>query len=129
MAAETRRRTSRPTVAELGEFGLIERIRMALRRPDARVVLGVGDDTAGLDGALAEFGAYVVGGNLSSGSRIVADLTLLGEVERDRLLTRAGARPGDLICVTGTLGRSAAGRAALDADLSGPEVDGAVRAH
>jgi len=49
-------------------------------------------------------------------------------VERDRLLTRGGARLCDAICVTGTLGRSAAGRAALDAGQAG-EAEAAVRSH
>ena len=37
---------------------------------------------------------------------IVATLTLLGEAAGPRVLTRSGARRGDLICVTGPLGGS-----------------------
>ncbi len=83
----------------------------------------------GLDAILGEFGAVVVGGNLSGGEQIVVDLTMLGEAERGRVLTRSGAQPGDIICVTGTLGRSAAGRAALDAGLQVSDFDAAIEAH
>lgn len=193
-----------PTIAGLGEFGLIGRIARRLRRPDRDVPVGIGDDTAvidtggprlllatvdmqvegrhflrgrtppdllgrrlgavnlsdiasmggrprwalsslalpgelstdwtdaffdGLDTILAEFGAFIVGGNLSGGDQIAADLVVLGEVQRGHVLTRSGARIGDIICVTGTLGRPAAGRAALDAGLDGAAYGGAIRAH
>jgi thiamine-monophosphate kinase len=42
-------------------------------------------------------------------------VTLLGEVEPGKAVTRAGARPGERIWVTGRLGASAAGLAALGA--------------
>ena len=54
-------------------------------------------------------GAAVVGGNLSSGDgRLVANVTLLGEVDRGAAWTRAGARVGDAIAVTGHPGSAAA---------------------
>lgn len=66
----------------------------------------------GLAGALTAWGAAVVGGNLS---RVDGpewyDLTLLGEVEAGRVWTRRGARPGDLLAVTGHPGRAGAGLA------------------
>jgi thiamine-monophosphate kinase len=89
----------------------------------------VDDFIDGLDAILTEFGAVVVGGNLSGAEQIAADLTLLGEVERGQVLTRADAQPGDLICVTGSLGRSAAGRAALDAGLRDGNFSTAIEAH
>lgn len=48
-------------------------------------------------------GAAVVGGNLAAGRRLVVTVALLGEAP-GRVVTRAGARPGDLLVVTGTLG-------------------------
>lgn len=64
----------------------------------------------GLMDALAVDGAAVVGGNLCGveGAEWFS-LTLMGEVPRDRAWTRAGARAGDLIAVTGHPGRAGAG--------------------
>jgi thiamine-monophosphate kinase len=58
-------------------------------------------------------GAAVVGGNLARAPLIIVDVALLGEVEPAHLVRRDGARPGDLVAVTGTLGRAAAGLVAL----------------
>lgn len=61
-----------------------------------------------------KYGAVVVGGNVArSPDHVVIDVTLLGEVEPGRALYRNGARPGDRILVTGTLGDAAAGLAVL----------------
>jgi thiamine-monophosphate kinase len=70
-------------------------------------------------------GVAVVGGNLSQAPVAIVDLALLGDVEPDRLIRRSGARPGDLVAVTGTLGRAAAGLVALTEEMAArPEVGG-----
>jgi thiamine-monophosphate kinase len=80
------------------------------------------------DGLLAEadrWGLVVAGGNISSTpGPLVIDVTVLGEVEPARALRRSGARPGDLLLVTGDLGRAAAGLRLLRAgEAAGPLVD------
>ncbi len=69
----------------------------------------------GLRQEIGEYGADIVGGNLSkTRGAIVVDLFVLGKVAREELLLRSGARPGDVVLVTGSLGDAAAGRALLE---------------
>ena len=55
------------------------------------------------------YGAMLVGGDLSAADRITVSITAFGESRHRRILYRSGGRPGDLLYVTGTLGKSAAG--------------------
>lgn len=61
--------------------------------------------------ALAErYNVTIAGGNVSSTTGpMVIDITALGRVTRERMITRAGARPGDRLLVTGSLGGGVAG--------------------
>ncbi len=58
----------------------------------------------GLRRCASRFGVNLVGGDTNRSDRIVVDVAILGEVERRRLVTRSGARPGDALLVTGRLG-------------------------
>ncbi len=52
----------------------------------------------------------IIGGDTTLVPRdIFISIALLGEVERKNLVTRSGAKKGDLICVTGKLGEAHAG--------------------
>ena len=60
------------------------------------------------------FGASIIGGDTSSSENgLIISVTVMGEQSPDLVVARRGAQPGDLICVTGTLGDSALGLALL----------------
>ncbi|GAB1489305.1 thiamine-phosphate kinase [Opitutaceae bacterium] len=64
----------------------------------------------GLAAEARRFGVPIVGGDVArQGGGIVATLTLIGEAAGRRVLTRHGARRGDWIYVTGSLGGSIRG--------------------
>jgi thiamine-monophosphate kinase len=77
-------------------------------------------------GFLAElnpFNAAIIGGNLTkSGDGMFIDITLLGEVEQGKGVRRSGAKPGDVILVTGYPGQSAAGLQLLLHDTDNPDL-------
>lgn len=83
---------------------------LSLVLPDA---FGVEDVDLLLDGLLAvadEHRVAVIGGNITrTPGPLVIDVTAIGSVRPRRVLTRAGARPGDEVYVTGSLGAAAVG--------------------
>ena len=52
----------------------------------------------------------IVGGDLSRAGKIALDVSMLGIVKKKHLVLRSGAKPGDVIFVTGTLGGSIKGK-------------------
>jgi thiamine-monophosphate kinase len=79
--------------------------------------LDVGTIDGIVDGLLALAARYrvaLVGGNITrTTGPLTIDVTATGSVRPRRVLTRAGARPGDEVYLTGTLGSAAAGLAIL----------------
>ncbi len=70
----------------------------------------------GVAAAADDQAAPVVGGNLARGAEVSITTTVIGEVG-DRWLVRSGARVGDGIYLTGAVGLSALGVAALSKGL------------
>jgi len=102
--------------AEAG--GVLVALTVPLEAADEDVVMAM----AGAGGAAAEVGARVVGGDLSSGHAWSLAVTVLGWAAE--AVTRAGARAGDGVWVTGDLGGP---RAALEAWRRGDAPDDEAR--
>lgn len=65
-------------------------------------------------------GAGVAGGDVVRGDVITVSVTALGDLCGREPVTRTGARPGDVVAVTGWLGWSAAGHAVLSRGFRSP---------
>jgi len=64
----------------------------------------------GLKAIADKFGVNIVGGDMARSEKIVIDVSLIGEVEKNKLTLRNGAREGNAILVTGSLGGSIKGK-------------------
>jgi thiamine-monophosphate kinase len=76
--------------------------------PDMRVDY-VDEIISGLLEVGNRFHVSLVGGNIVRSKTFSLSITILGEVERSKLILRSSAKKGDLICVTGDLGKAQAG--------------------
>ena len=89
------------------------------------IALGVTD---GVAEASAASGCPIVGGDVSSAEQLVVAVTVLGTVAGGGAsVPRSGARPGDVVLITGPCGGSAAGLRELRAGTPGADAREAYR--
>jgi thiamine-monophosphate kinase len=98
-------------LSDLAAMGALPRVALlSLVLPPTWLVTGVDALVDGMIALARRARISIVGGNVArSPGPLIVDVTATGFVHRRRLLTRAGARAGDDLYVTGTLGGSAAG--------------------
>ncbi len=89
-------------------------IGLGLKKIDIDLIEGL---TAGFVTACKEAGVSLVGGDITSSPCLMLSVNVIGEVAPGRAVTRAGAREGMLITVTGPLGGSYAGYKLLSAKV------------
>jgi thiamine-monophosphate kinase len=100
---------------------------VALAAPPALSAAWALDLSGGLAAEAERAGATVAGGDTAQFDVVLLAVTGLGDLQGRSPVTRAGARPGDLVAVAGPLGWSAAGLALLAAGR--PEPASLVAAH
>lgn len=104
------RRLAAVNLSDIAAMGAQPRFALvSFAIPPATPATFIEDIEKGVVRELAQYGARVVGGNITSTrGPLVCDMTLIGACARGRAWTRA-ARAGDVIVVAGELGAAAAG--------------------
>lgn len=103
---------------------------VALAFPASRPAKWVQEFFGGVELLARRSDVSVAGGDLSVAKQIVADVQVIGDVKRGQALLRSGARPGDVLVVSGVLGLAGLGLACLRGRVAtvGPVVKRALRA-
>lgn len=103
---------------------------LSLALPTERTGAWLDHLLVGMRRAARHLGLRLAGGDTSRYPSVVLNITVLGEIERGRALLRSGARPGDLIYVSGRLGSAQLGLEMLRRGLAHrPGVSQAMRRH
>jgi thiamine-monophosphate kinase len=111
-AAALGRRAFAVNASDLAAMGAVPRWALLALEASPRMPVAELDALAlAFAGAAERAGARLVGGNVARGPHLALTVALVGEAP-GRIVTRAGARAGDAVYVTGVLGASGAARRA-----------------
>jgi thiamine-monophosphate kinase len=107
-------------LSDLAAMGAAPRLALlSMALPAALPLADFDDIIVGFTGLAARHRLHVAGGNLTrSPGPLMIDVTVIGTVKRRQALTRGGARPGDDLYVSGSLGTAGAGLALLREGVS-----------
>jgi thiamine-monophosphate kinase len=63
----------------------------------------------GLNAGAREYEAFIIGGDTNEASDLIISLSVFGLAKKDNVILRSGAKPGDVVAVTGLFGKTSAG--------------------
>ena len=106
-------------IAAMGGVGTA--LLVGLAAPAELAVSWAKDLAAGLADEAALVGASVAGGDTVRSETLLIAVTALGDLQGRAPVTRAGARPGDVVAYAGELGWSACGLELLLREVDGPK--------
>ncbi|MGZ4914948.1 MAG: thiamine-phosphate kinase [Halobacteriota archaeon] len=101
-------------------------VTMAIGVPRDTDVEFVLDAVRGSNACCRQSGTTLLGGDTDEHDELTLVGTAFGSVNKDKILRRQGAKPGDVVCLTGELGLAAAGVRIL---LEGRQIHGSLREH
>lgn len=82
---------------------------VALGLPTNFIKKDIEEIADGLDAGAQEYGAYIIGGDTGEASDLIISVSVYGTAQKSALMLRSGAKPGDVVAVTGFFGKSSAG--------------------
>jgi thiamine-monophosphate kinase len=96
--------------SDLAAMGAMPRyFLLTLAIPASRTGVWLDEFLNGMARAARSLKIILAGGDTTKGSVVSISITVVGELGRGLAVTRSGARPGDIIYVSGTLGRAQLG--------------------
>jgi thiamine-monophosphate kinase len=75
----------------------------------------------GLNTGAREYDTYIIGGDTGEASDLIINITVFGTAQKRNIMLRNGAKPGDIVVVTGLFGKTAAGLKILTENLQMPK--------
>jgi thiamine-monophosphate kinase len=97
-------------VSDIAAMGAVPRcFLLSLALPRELAGSWLDDFLGGLRRAARRFGCSLAGGDTTERREVLINVTVVGEVRRGREVRRSGARPGDIIYVSGRLGEAELG--------------------
>lgn len=75
----------------------------------------------GINWGAREYGVFIIGGDTNEASDLVIDCALMGICDKEKIVKRDGAKPGDIVAVTGFFGKTSSGLKILLENLALPK--------
>jgi thiamine-monophosphate kinase len=94
-------------------------ITIAMGLPAQTEISVVDELTAGIEACAAAYKTAVIGGDMTRSNELILTGTCFGFANHP--VRRAGAKVGDLVCVTGSLGNAALALKAINGEITVPE--------